>query len=417
MAFFAHAACVQMAIDQGDVVANLARCKEMVVAERFPAGTLVVLPELWATGFDYPRMAALARETPGILQELYQLAKEWDIWLAGSLPEENGAAPPFNTLHLIGPQGLAGTYRKHHLFGFWQEDQYFCPGNTPQPIVTSKGPVGAMVCYDLRFPEICCAQVFYGCKCIMISAQWPESRLDHWQLLVRARAVENQAFVIACNGCGRSGNLDLAGYSMIVSPDGVVLAQAGQGSEVISQELVEDDLLAIRSRFCTGSERPWPGNDQQKIMTLERLQQRLYMHKEMGSKIAFTNGCFDILHAGHVSYLEEARRQGDCLVIGLNSDRSVRALKGDNRPVNSEKERARVLAALGCVDYVVIFDDDTPHTLITSLLPDILVKGADWPEDKIVGAAEVKAAGGRVERIVFEHQVSTTGVIQKIRGK
>ncbi|MCI5160448.1 MAG: D-glycero-beta-D-manno-heptose 1-phosphate adenylyltransferase [Candidatus Electrothrix sp. AX5] len=138
--------------------------------------------------------------------------------------------------------------------------------------------------------------------------------------------------------------------------------------------------------------------------------------RAQGSKIVFTNGCFDILHAGHVSYLEEARRCGDCLVIGLNSDRSVQALKGPSRPVNSELERARVLAALGCVDFVVLFDEDTPLRLITALLPDILVKGADWSEDQIAGAAEVKAAGGKIVRIPFICQTSTTGIIDKIAG-
>ncbi|MCI5218295.1 MAG: D-glycero-beta-D-manno-heptose 1-phosphate adenylyltransferase [Candidatus Electrothrix sp. LOE2] len=136
--------------------------------------------------------------------------------------------------------------------------------------------------------------------------------------------------------------------------------------------------------------------------------------RDQGSRIVFTNGCFDLVHAGHVSYLEEARRCGDCLVIGLNSDRSVRALKGPSRPVNSELERARVLAALGCVDFVVLFDEETPLGLITTLLPDILVKGADWPEERIVGAAEVKAAGGKIVRIAFTCQTSTTAVIDKI---
>ena len=130
----------------------------------------------------------------------------------------------------------------------------------------------------------------------------------------------------------------------------------------------------------------------------------------------FTNGCFDLLHAGHVSYLEQARRAGDCLVVGLNSDRSVRSLgKGPGRPINTQDDRARVLSALGCVDYVVVFDEATPLNLITALRPDVLVKWADWPEEQIVGAAEVKAAGGKVVRISFEHDRSTTGLVNKIR--
>ena len=141
----------------------------------------------------------------------------------------------------------------------------------------------------------------------------------------------------------------------------------------------------------------------------------LGMIRHHQSRVAFTNGCFDILHAGHVSYLEHARRTADCLVVGLNSDTSVRALKGAGRPVNGENDRARVLAALGCVDYVVLFDQETPQQLIATLVPDVLVKGADWPEDQIVGAAEVKAAGGKVVRIPFEHDRSTTALINAIR--
>ena len=132
--------------------------------------------------------------------------------------------------------------------------------------------------------------------------------------------------------------------------------------------------------------------------------------------VVFTNGCFDILHQGHVTYLEQARREGDCLVVGVNSDASVRALgKGDDRPVNHEQSRARILGALGCVDHVVIFGEETPLKLITTLRPEVLVKGGDWPVEKIVGAPEVLAAGGRVLSIPLVENYSTTSLIKKIR--
>src|SRR5512135_3056943 len=118
-----------------------------------------------------------------------------------------------------------------------------------------------------------------------------------------------------------------------------------------------------------------------------------------GKRIVFTNGVFDLLHPGHVRYLSEARRLGDALIVGLNSDRSVRAIKGPGRPVTPEAERAEVLAALGCVDAVVVFDEDTPHAIIGRLQPDVLVKGADWAEDRIAGRDIVEARGGRVDRI------------------
>lgn len=415
MSLFPGAACLQMEVQVGDVDANLQQLRELFDGQEPAANTLFVLPELWATGFDYPRIATLAEQTPRVLAELQQLAAKHSIWFAGSLPEKREQGAPCNTLYLTGPEGVVGSYRKHHLFSFWQEDQYLQPGTVPQPIDTPFGPLGALVCYDLRFPEISCAQTFGGCRLIVVSAQWPMLRLDQWQLLVKTRAVENQAFVAACNGCEMSGSYELAGHSMIVGPDGQVLVEAGDESTVISAELMEEDLEELRSRFCTGGERPWSGADQNKVVELTKLREQLALHRKQGSRVVFTNGCFDLLHAGHVSYLEQARRCGDCLVVGLNSDRSVRTLKGASRPINSEQDRARVLAALGCVDYIVVFDEDTPRNLISCLLPDILVKGADWPEDQIVGAAEVKAAGGRVERIVFEHQASTTDVINRIR--
>jgi D-beta-D-heptose 7-phosphate kinase/D-beta-D-heptose 1-phosphate adenosyltransferase len=134
-----------------------------------------------------------------------------------------------------------------------------------------------------------------------------------------------------------------------------------------------------------------------------------------GGTVVFTNGVFDLLHPGHVRYLQRARALGDALIVGLNSDRSVRAIKGPSRPINPERERAEVVAALACVDAVVIFDADTPHDLIAALQPDVLVKGADWAADAIVGRDIVEARGGRVVRIPVEHGYATTSIIEKIR--
>ncbi len=135
-----------------------------------------------------------------------------------------------------------------------------------------------------------------------------------------------------------------------------------------------------------------------------------------GKRVVFTNGVFDLLHPGHVRYLSEARRLGDALIVGLNSDRSVRAIKGPRRPVTPEAERAEVLAALGCVDAVVVFDEDTPHAIIGRLQPDVLVKGADWAADRIVGRDVVEARGGRVVRIPLAPGYSTTAILSRIRS-
>ena len=133
-----------------------------------------------------------------------------------------------------------------------------------------------------------------------------------------------------------------------------------------------------------------------------------------GKRVVFTNGCFDLLHPGHVRYLSEARALGDVLIVALNSDSSVRALKGAGRPIMSEKERAEVMAALEAVDYVTIFSQETPRDLIASLLPDVLVKGGDWPTEMIVGREEVEAAGGSVFSLPLVEGSSTTDIIQRI---
>ena len=137
--------------------------------------------------------------------------------------------------------------------------------------------------------------------------------------------------------------------------------------------------------------------------------------KRNGRRIVFTNGCFDLLHPGHVRSLEQARELGDALLVGLNSDASVRQLKGEGRPLLPERERAELLAALESVDAVVIFDDLTPRDVIARLLPDVLVKGGDWPGDKIVGRQEVEAAGGRVISAPLVPGFSTTDILRKIR--
>lgn len=136
--------------------------------------------------------------------------------------------------------------------------------------------------------------------------------------------------------------------------------------------------------------------------------------KASGKKIVFTNGCFDILHAGHVRYLTTAKKQGDILVLGLNSDISVKIIKGEKRPVINQEQRAEVLAGLSCVDYITFFNEPDPLELIKTLKPDVLVKGADWEEKDIIGADFVKSLGGRVERIVVVPGTSTTAIIERI---
>ena len=413
---FPAVACVQFPIVLGEVEHNIDQVRTLLAACRPTKDSLVLLPEIWATGFDYPRTRELSQRTPEVLTAMQQIAGDLGVVLAGSLtqpmPDDQR---PRNTLFVVGGDGIMGSIAKQHLFTFWQEDQYYQAGTAIPPMVTPHGPLGGLICYDLRFPEVARRQVFAGSRLLVVSAQWPMSRLDHWQTLLKARAIENQCYIAACNGCGQTGAMEMAGHSMIIGPDGTVLQQAGTEATVIAAALEVATVNEQRRRFFPAGDRSWLGSDCDKIRTLDQVQTELSLIRRHGSRIAFTNGCFDILHAGHVSYLEQARRTADCLVVGLNTDASVRGLKGPSRPINSEVNRARVLAALGCVDYVVLFGEETPLGLITTIQPDVLIKGADYEEEQIVGAAAVKAGGGRVVRIAFEHDCSTSALITTIQ--
>src|SRR5438132_842614 len=203
---------------------------------------------------------------------------------------------------------------------------------------------------------------------------------------------------------------------------------------VCTPKVLEGALAAARSLGLRSLADPIRGKDYSKYhgcsaMTPNRLEAGLAtglsLHtsaealeaesrRRLGQRLAFTNGCFDVLHAGHVHYLQEARAQADLLVVGLNSDASVRALKGPDRPVNSEEARALLLAALQAVDYVSVFEESTPLALIQALRPDVLVKGADYRKEDVVGAALVEAYGGRVHLAQFHEGYSTTRTLQKL---
>ena len=154
--------------------------------------------------------------------------------------------------------------------------------------------------------------------------------------------------------------------------------------------------------------------EKKKIKKIGEMKSIVARLKARGKKVVFTNGCFDILHVGHIRYLRRARKHGDILIVGMNTDRSVKQIKGEKRPIVPEKERAEVLSALEFVDYVVLFDDPDPLALIESLRPSVLVKGADWPKEKIVGREVVEKTGGKVIRVPLVRGASSSGVIEKV---
>jgi len=154
-----------------------------------------------------------------------------------------------------------------------------------------------------------------------------------------------------------------------------------------------------------------------KIKTVQELRPLLEILRSSGRKIVFTNGCFDLIHTGHTRYLAKAKSYGDLLIVAVNSDASVREIKGEKRPINNEADRVETLAALESVDYVVLFNEPDPHRIIGELQPDVLVKGGDWPIEKIIGRDIVEARGGRVVSVGYIEGASTTGIIEKIVSK
>ena len=157
-------------------------------------------------------------------------------------------------------------------------------------------------------------------------------------------------------------------------------------------------------------------NAAEKVLDRNTLEEKVDSLRKAGKRVVFTNGCFDLLHIGHVRLLQKAREKGDFLVVAVNSDSSVRQIKESGRPVMPEDQRAEVVAALGCVDWVTIFDEPDPLDLIRLLKPDVLVKGTDWSEEEIIGAPEVREAGGQVLRIQLEPGSSTSALIERIRS-
>lgn len=407
---------VQFQIEPGEINSNLEKALEKLSVLREMGVRLAVLPEMWATGFVWDKLPFLASQMPGILSALHQAAGLNEMTVIGSLPEED-RGKIYNTAWVIdGRSGVIGRYRKIHPFPLTGEDRYFTPGNTLPVFKTCFGQIGIITCYDLRFPELCRSLSQNGARLLLVCAEWPLVRSAHWHSLTLARAIENQCFLIAANCCGSDGDMVFAGDSRIIGPDGSLLFRAAEQECVGAADIDLDYVQEIRSRFDTTWARlPSPAPVRDKILSADSALKLVTTIKKSGKKVVFTNGCFDILHIGHVRYLEQARSLGDFLIVAMNSDESVKSIKGPERPVNNEKDRAEVLAALNFVNAVVLFSEETPYQLIDQLRPDILVKGSDWEEKDIVGGDLVKSYGGSVERIELVEGASTTSLIEKIR--
>jgi omega-amidase len=221
------AAVIQFNVSQGDVDANLAYVREALARVAAQGANLAVLPEMWSTGFAYKTLGELAQRTESVVAELCELSARYKLVIVGSQPEPAGDGRVFNTIHVIDNGQVVARYRKLHLFSLLGEDKAFKGGDSWCLADTSLGKVGVIICYDLRFPELSRRLALEGARVICVPAQWPKPRQEHWRTLLRARAIENQLYVISCNACGLIGKLDFFGMSMVIDPQGEVAADAG----------------------------------------------------------------------------------------------------------------------------------------------------------------------------------------------
>ena len=248
------AGLVQLDIKFADVELNVAAACDGIDHLAGKGTEILLLPELWSCGFDNQKLIAHAKKTPAILEKLTKKAEKYNMIIAGSLPELSGGKI-YNTLYLINKNGdIAASYRKIHLFTPTGENNYFVPGNKEVVAKTSIGPVGLMTCYDLRFPELCRSLALQGAMVVLVSAEWPLARIDHWDILLKARALENQLFIIAANICGEDPTIVYGGGSQIVSPQGKVLAKAEKKACLLDVEINMNEIAEFRKRIpCLGT--------------------------------------------------------------------------------------------------------------------------------------------------------------------
>ncbi|MDA8415101.1 MAG: carbon-nitrogen family hydrolase [Desulfobacteraceae bacterium] len=251
-----NAASMQFNVRQGDVDANREYVRAALRRVAAQGANLVVLPEMWSSGFAYRNLNELAGRTAGIVEELLELSRELKLVIIGSMPEPHGEKV-FNTAYVLDNGRLAGTYRKLHLFSLLGEDRAFDSGDSWLLADTSLGKIGVIICYDLRFPELSRRLALEGAGVICVPAQWPRPRQEHWRTLLRARAIENQLFVVACNACGPIGKLDFFGMSLIIDPKGELLAEAGETGGEISALLDMQLMADWRAQIpCFNDRRP-----------------------------------------------------------------------------------------------------------------------------------------------------------------
>ncbi len=342
---FSYAGFLQIEITAAAPERNLKKVQEGLEKLNPKKKSLVMLPELWATGFEYEQMNKLSGECEWLLRGLNKLAITYDCLIGGSLPEKialNDQVSIYNTLFFVGKTGVTGRIRKQHLFSFWQEDDWFVAGDEPKIIETHYGYLGGLVCFDLRFPETARVQCQQGAQLLVVSAQWPLARLEHWRLLLRARAVENQIFIVACNGAGITNGTELAGHSMVIDPNGEIIAEALQKPEAKMVKLDYSIQEEVRGRFSTIAPCLYPFQDNGKIFAVEDSLRVIKRRCRLGQMVVIVRLSKPGLDMKSITFLQKQRRTGDYLVVLLGH----------------KSEDAEKIASLGCVDMVVVNSDN-----------------------------------------------------------
>ena len=340
-----HAGFVQLPVVAGAVATNLAALQQALQDLQPPKHSLLVLPELWATGFAYQALPHLQDSVLRLDEELRCLSARYSVLFAGSLPEKNPQLEGFfyNTLKVIGIDGCYGVYRKNHLFP--GEEAAFCgwPFYAP-PVQTPLGLLGCMVCYDIRFPHIARSHCQQGAHMLLCAAEWPAKRIDHLRTLAISRAIENQTYVVVCNGVGMNEDVDLGGHSLIISPDGKVLCEAGAeaAAEVVPMQwsLKEE----AQRQFRSFAEAPFLLSASMKIGSPEACVEDAEKRSCVGQRVIFIRIAINDSFAGAVDLLESARRQGDHLVVAAELSEAE-----NQKQKKIDQHLLTAYAALGCV--------------------------------------------------------------------
>ncbi len=345
-----HVGVIQHCIMDSDIKANLALIEESLERIKPPTDSLIVLPELWACGFVYDNFANLSNDINSLEGALQKLAQKYHVLLAGSLPEKIDAKEGryYNSVKIVDTIQSYGLYRKRHLFP-GEEIVFEQRKNGSELINTPHGSFGVMICYDLRFPDISRTLVQQGADMLLCCAQWPSDRIQHWRILNIARAIENQIFVVACNGIGKNNGIDLGGNSMIIGPDGTVLVElAGQsGAEVA--EIDWQKMRKARAKFKSFAVATQLSSSE-KIVSPQVCAENMVKRYRIGQKIALirlkSTGDFDI----HIEKIEKKHKECDFLVAGIEM---VRQQKEHSRNECNNQHILQRYAALSAVDAVI----------------------------------------------------------------